>query len=96
MPPGSEPNRYLLFAEDVPGTHEVVDAFNLVIDMLNAGERRRKEGDPVMYLVDSQQRCGPDPVAHARIEQFRPENLVASGIAGAQANVAEAGDSGVA
>ena len=96
MPPWSEPNGYALFTQGVPGAHEIVDACNLVIDMLNARERGRKEGDPVMYLVDSQQRCRSDPVAHARIAQFRPEDLVTSGITGAQADVAEAGDSGVA
>lgn len=96
MPPGSEPNGYPALTQGVPGAHEVVDALNLVIDMLNAGERGREESDPVMNLVDPKQRCRPGPVANARIAQFGPEDLVAPGIAGAQPHMAEAGDSGVA
>src|SRR5262249_59631434 len=86
----------LPLAQEAERAHHVVGALHLVIDVLDAGAIGREQRDRVMHFVDPQQRRVADAVAHARIAYLRPERLVARGVRRAQADVAEAGDAGVA
>jgi hypothetical protein len=96
MAPGAEQDPHPALLQDVEGAHHVVDALDLVVDVLHAGEGRGEEGDLVMDLVDPQQRRYADAVADLGAHQAGPEAFVAGGVQGPQADMAEAGDAGVA
>src|ERR1700692_1039069 len=96
MPSGTKANPNVLFPQDVPGAHDVVDAFDLVIYVLNAALWRRQQCDFVMHSVDTQQSRVTDPVAHARAQHRGPEGFVTLRIGRTQSDVAKAGDSRIA
>ncbi|MCY1244894.1 hypothetical protein D9M72_579940 [compost metagenome] len=96
MPSRTEQDADPPFAQEVVRPHQVVDAFYLVVDMLDAGVSGREQRDFVVDLVDSQQRRLADPVTYLCIAKPRPERFVARRIGRAQADVAEAGDAGIA
>ena len=85
-----------LLLEEVPGPHHVVDILDLMIDVLDAGALRREERQRMMRRGDAQERRVADPVADARVADAGPERLVARRILGVEADMAEAGDAGVA
>jgi hypothetical protein len=93
---GPEHDPDLPFIEEPKRAHHVVGALDQVVDVLDAGVVGWEHCDRVVYFVDAQKRCIADAIAHARIADLRPERLVARGVRGAQADVAEAGDAGVA
>src|SRR6516162_350869 len=86
----------LPFREEPEGTHDIVTALDLVVDVLDTGVRGREQCNRVMHFVDVQERCVADTIAHARIADPSPERLVAHGVRGAQANVTEASDASIA
>ena len=67
-----------------------------MVDVLDAGLRRTHQRDGVMDRVDAHQRDIADAVADAGVADLGPEPLVACGIGGVEADVAEAGDPGIA
>src|SRR3546814_5814643 len=81
---------------EVVRTLHVVRALDLVVDVLDARARGREQRNLVVDLVDAQQGRIADAVADACVADGGPEALVAHGVGGAQANVAEAGAAGVA
>src|SRR3546814_13014724 len=83
-------------ADEVVRTLHVVRALDLVVDVLDARARGREQRNLVVDLVDAQQGRIADAVADACVADGGPEALVAHGVGGAQANVAEAGGAGVA
>src|SRR6516225_6655864 len=85
----------LPFREEPEGTHDVVAALDLVVDVLDTGVVGREQCNRVMHFVDAQERRVADTIAHARIADPSPERLVAHGVRGAQANMTEAGDAGI-
>jgi hypothetical protein len=85
-----------MLPEEIKRTHDVVAGLDLVIDVLDAGTIGWEQRNRMMHLVDAQERCVTDTVADARVANLGPEGLVASRISGAQADVAEAGDAGIA
>src|SRR3546814_3392640 len=90
------PRSSALLADEVGRTLHVVRALDLVVDVLDARARGREQRNLVVDLVDAQQGRIADAVADACVADGGPEALVAHGVGGAQANVAEAGDAGVA
>ena len=96
MPSRPKHDSDLPFGEEPERPHDVVTALDLVVDMLDTGAAGREQCDGVMHFVDAQERCVADTIAHTRIADPSPERLVAHGVRGAQANVTEAGDAGIA
>src|SRR6516162_2644518 len=96
MPSRPKHDSDLPFGEEPERPHDVVTALDLVVDVLDTGVGGRKQCDRVMHFVDAQEWRIADPVAHARIANPCPEYLIAHGVRGAQANVTEAGDAGIA
>jgi len=96
VPSGAEHDPDLPLAQETIRAHHVVGALHLMVDVLDAGAIGREQRNRVMHFVDAQQRRIADAVAHARVADPRPERLVAGGIRRAQADVAKAGDAGVA
>ena len=96
MPAGTEQDFDALFAQEVPGLHDVVDVLDLVVDVLDAGARRGEQRQRVVRGVDAQQRRIADPVGDARVAEARPELLVARRVGGVEADMAELGHAGVA
>src|SRR3712207_5161242 len=62
----------------------------------NSGPRRGEQRDRVVHLVDPHQRHVADAVRDAGIADRGPEALVAHHVRGAETDVGEAGDAGVA
>src|SRR6185295_5657589 len=60
------------------------------------GVSRREQGERVVNGVDAQERRVADPVRDARVEEPRPEGFVPRSIGGAQPDMAEMRDTGVA
>src|SRR6516164_8011339 len=96
MPSWPKHDSDLPFREEPEGTHDVVAALDLVVDVLDTGVVGREQCNRVMHFVHTQERCVADTIAHARITDPCPERLVAHGVRGAQANVAEASDASIA
>ncbi|MNV64489.1 hypothetical protein D3C71_1571340 [compost metagenome] len=96
MPPGAEADRHVPFAQLIPGAHDVVDALDLMVDVLHARIRGREQRDLVMDLVDAQQRRLADAVADPGRQQARPEGLVAARIQRTQADMRKPGHAGIA
>jgi len=97
VPARSEYDAYAaLFAQEIPRAHHVVDRLDLVVDVLHAGVGAREKRDRMVDFIDTQQRRRAEPVADARVEDARPERLVAHGVRRAQTDVAETGDPGIA
>src|SRR5712691_4154484 len=92
----AEYDLHALLAQEIVGAHDVVEILDLVVDVLHAGVRRREQGERVVDGADAQERRVADPVRHARVEEPRPERLVARRVRGAQPDMAEMRDSGVA
>ena len=67
-----------------------------MIDVLNACLRCTHQRDRVVNCVNPHQRNIADAVADAGITDLGPEPLVADGIDGVEADMAEPGDAGVA
>ncbi|MNG17068.1 hypothetical protein D3C84_1010260 [compost metagenome] len=86
---------YAPFNQEVIGTHQVIDGLHLMVDVLHAGMGGREQGDLVMDLVDTQQRRLANSVTDPGVCQLSPEQFITPGIHGAQANVAETGDTGI-
>src|SRR6516164_6665878 len=95
MPSRPKHNSDLPFRQEPEGTHDVVAALDLVVDVLDTGAVGREQCNRVMHFVNAQERRVSDTITHARIADPRPERLVAHGVRGAQANVTEAGDTGI-
>src|SRR6266700_976358 len=96
MPPGPEDDFHALVAQEVIRAHHIVEVFDLVVDVLHAGMGRGKQGERVMDRVHAQQGRIADPVRHPGVQEPRPERLVSRSVGGAQPDVAEMRDSGVA
>src|SRR5712691_10898029 len=92
----AEYDLHALLAQVIVGAHHVVEILDLVVDVLHTGVRRREQGERVMDGADAKERRVADPVRHARVEEPSPEGFVARSIGGAQPEVAEMRDSGVA
>ena len=52
MPAGAEADRNLALIEKVPGAHDIIDAVDLMVDMLHAGMIGREQGNAVMHLIE--------------------------------------------
>jgi len=76
--------------------HHVIGALDLMVDVLDSGPVGWKQRDGVVNFVDPKQRRVADPVAHPRVADLGPEGLVAHRVRGAKADMAEAGDAGIA
>jgi hypothetical protein len=92
----SECDLNALLLQHVPGTHDVVHAFDLMVDVLHAGPRRREERHLVMHFVDPKQGRIADAITHAGPKHLGPEPFVAFCIGRTQSHVTEAGDAGIA
>ena len=46
----------------------VVDVFDLMVDVLDAGARRRHQHDGMMHGADAEEGCLPQPVGDARVD----------------------------
>src|SRR5262249_46986380 len=86
---------HALLAQEIEGAQDVVVAFDLMVDVLDAGLRRAHKRDGVMDRVDAHQGDVSDTVADAGVTDLRPEPFVAQGIGRIQADMAEAGSAGV-
>src|SRR5271154_3831383 len=73
----------------IVGTQHVVVALNLMIDVVYAGPGSWRQGNRMMYRVDSHQRDIADTVTDARVANLRPEPLVSQRIGRAKADMAE-------
>ncbi len=91
-----EHHGHLTFGKEIERAHHVVAGGDLMVDVLDTRPVRRKQRDRVMDLVDTQQRRISDPVADPRVAHLGPEGLVTHCVGGAQPDVAETGDPGVA
>src|SRR5260221_1535091 len=96
MPARTEYDFHAFLAQEVVGAHHVVEILDLVVDMLHAGMRRRKQRECVVDGIDAQQRRFTDPVGYPRVQKLRPERLVSRRVRGLEADVAEVRDTGVA
>src|SRR5882757_2480448 len=67
MAAGSKADLDVLFAQEVVRTHDIVDAFHLMIDVLNTRPCRREQGHSMMHGIDPQKRRFTDPIADARV-----------------------------
>src|SRR6202041_1824038 len=67
MAAGPEADLDVLFTKEVVRTHDIVDAFNLMIDVLNTRPRRREQCHSVVHGVDPQKRGFADPIADPRV-----------------------------
>src|SRR6266853_6226413 len=92
----AEDDFHAFLAQEVVGAHHVVEILDLVIDVLYAGMRRRKQRERVVDGIDAQQRRLTDPVGYPRVQKLRPERLVSRRVRGLEADVAEVRDAGVA
>src|SRR5271169_3551459 len=79
----------------IVGAQHVIIAFNLVVDMMNTWPASGRQSDGVMDRVDPHQRDIADAVADARVADLGPEFLVSGRIGRVEADVAEAGYSGI-
>src|SRR6266480_783608 len=92
----SEDDLHALFAQEIVGAHHVVEILDLVVDVLHPGVRRREQRERMVNGAYPKERRVADPVRHAGVQQPRPERFVARSVRGAQPDVAEVRDSGVA
>src|SRR6202046_5745191 len=91
----AEADAHVLLTQEVVRAHDVVDALDLVVDVLDASSLRGKQGDTVVYRIDSQQRRIAYPVAHTSATYRRPEHFVLAWRDRMEPDVREAGDAGV-
>src|SRR5712691_9709340 len=96
VPPGPEDDFHALVAQEVIRAHHVVEGTHVVVDVLNAWMGRGEQSEGVMDCVHAQQGRIADPVRHPGVQEPRPERLVSRSVGGAQPDVAEMRDSGVA
>src|ERR1700730_4107209 len=73
----------------------VIVALDLMVDVMNARPAPRRQCDGVMDSGDAHQCDVADPVTDPRVADLCPELLVPCGMGGAQADMAETGDSGI-
>src|SRR5712692_795892 len=92
----AEHDPHALLAQKVVGAHHVVEILDLVVDVLHPGVRRREQCQRMVDGIHPQQRRVADPVRHARVQEPRPEGLVARGVGGPEADMTEMRDAGVA
>src|SRR5690606_30840030 len=96
MATGPETDGYVALSHDVVSTHDVVNAFHLVIDMLHAWVRRREKRNLVVHFVYAQQGSIANTVTDLGPQQLRPEFFVPPCIKSAQTNMTESGNTCVA
>src|SRR6202789_648071 len=92
----SEAHLDVLLTQEVVRAHDIVDAFNLMIDVLNSGPRRGKQCHSVMHGIDAQKWSLADPIADACITKCGPEFLILARRNGMQSDMGKAGDAGIA
>src|SRR5713226_5577173 len=92
----AEYDPHALLAQKIVGAHHVVEIFDLVVDMLHAGVRRREQGERVMDGAETKERRVADPVRYACVQEPRPERLVPRSVGGAQPDMAEMRDARIA
>src|SRR5882762_9616923 len=92
----AEHDPHALLAQEIVGAHHVVEILDLVVDVLHPGVRRREQRERMVNGAYPKERRVAYPVRHTGVQQPRPERFVARSVRGAQPDVAEVRDSGVA
>src|ERR1700685_2331161 len=67
MAAGSETDLDVWRTQEVVRTHDIVDALDLMIDVLNARPLRREQCHSVVHGIDPKKRRFPDPIADTRV-----------------------------
>jgi hypothetical protein len=89
MPPRPVDDFHTLLLEPVVRLHNIINVFNLMIDVLDSGARGRHKNHRMMHGANAQERRVTKPVRHPRIDQPGPEFGVSLG---EQGHVAEIRD----
>src|SRR5207245_4168729 len=92
----AEHDAHTLLVQEIVGAHNGVEILDMMVDVLHSGMRRREQRERMVNGAYPKERRVADPVRHAGVQQPRPERFVARSVRGAQPDVAEVRDSGVA
>src|SRR5579875_3223242 len=96
MAAGPVDDLHLALLQEVIRPHHIVEVFDLMVDVMDAGAVRGEQHDRMMHGVDAQEGRIAEPVRDARIAQLGPEPGVALRVFGVKPDMAEALDAGVA
>ncbi|WP_346731309.1 hypothetical protein [Bradyrhizobium sp. 1] len=89
----AEDDGRFLAGQMIAGTKHIVVTLDLMVDVANAAAWRQGHG--VVNRIEPHQGDVADPIANAGIADLGPKQLVPDGIRREEADVAEAGDSGI-
>ena len=74
----------------------IIGAFDLVVDVLDAGPVGRKQRYRMMHGIDPQKRRVANTIGHTGVANLRPELFVSRCVGGAEPDMREPGDTGIA
>ncbi|KZY46170.1 hypothetical protein A3731_09795 [Roseovarius sp. HI0049] len=91
----TEGNRDVMLFQQIVRTHDVIGRFNLMVDMLESAAPCRHKSERMMNLIHAQKRNVSDTVTDAGVANLGPECFIPLAVLAENADMAEAGDSGV-